>query len=99
MEYTPGPWMHAEGYAIGEDGGIRIFSMGDAEKAPAQVFGDTDVQAQANARLVALAPEMALVLSNLVENYNTHDDFTIKPRFRISAEIARALLSRINGQG
>lgn len=59
-EYTPGPWSAAAMPETQNDPpGRRIFSISEAEIAPAIAYGDSDAQRDANARLIAAAPEMA----------------------------------------
>jgi len=55
-KHTPGPWKIAEG--IDGHGNITIFSLSDAEKTPATVYGDTIEQQDANAKLIAAAPDL-----------------------------------------
>ena len=56
---TPRPWKAAEAEQM--DKGLRIFSLGDAEIAPATAYGDTKKQRDKNAELIVRA-------------VNTHDE-------------------------
>ncbi len=60
-KYTPGPWRAATDHPYTTDAGtdcVSVFALSDAEKRPARVHGDTEEQAIANARLIAVAPEL-----------------------------------------
>lgn len=83
---TPGPW-HA---TTREDDVIgRHWEVRDAEGAP--ICGVT--LSEANARLIAAAPEMRAILDVLAEGPSQH----VNP-YRM-CEVARTLLARIDGTG
>lgn len=90
--WTPGPWVvtdepgygRVEGTQVaGSDGYIVALAIGDVEELPHE----------ANARLIAAAPEMAEVLASIVKMHAIVDR-GIAP---IDLDKARALLARIRG--
>lgn len=61
--------------------------------------GDTNPEANANARLIAAAPEMAAILSRLAEmdNAKTHTTQSARAALQACYRDARALLARVGG--
>jgi len=54
MNHTPGPWKHGEGVC-----NHKVYSVAQPEKDEiVRCYGDTPEEAEANARLIAAAPEM-----------------------------------------
>ena len=54
MNHTPGPWKHGEGVC-----NHKVYSVAQPEKDEiVRCYGDTPEEAEANARLIAAAPEL-----------------------------------------
>jgi len=63
-QHTPGPWCLCNDFTLKTVDidesyyWTRIYSESDADIAPARAYGETIVEAKANARLIAAAPEL-----------------------------------------
>jgi hypothetical protein len=88
VTHTSGPWTVAD--IPGRDGGLRIFSLSDADIAPATVYGDTEEQRHSNAHLIAASPELLDACIMAVVRMEFSGD-TDNPTYkRIAATIAKA---------
>lgn len=61
MKHTPGPWESASDKGIIRLDNcfeIRVFSLSDADIAPANAYAASKDEAKANARLIAASPNM-----------------------------------------
>jgi len=64
--HTPGPWIIEEGHIQRDSGGIRYWQVSDGQDAIAcNQFCYAD-ESQANARLIAAAPQMLAALEALL---------------------------------
>jgi hypothetical protein len=96
MKHTPGPWRWEW-----DSLGIQIYSQGETEGSIATVHedieaqlgvGDNDNMGEANARLIAAAPEMYAALKDLMEfPKSCGHEFTCScPEQKARAAIAKA---------
>lgn len=78
----PGPWYYDGPSSMT---GAHIVHVADCEIA--QVFGETEAEAEANARLVASAPVLVEALEDLLDTLYKND-YTIGPsnRYYLAAE-------------
>ena len=90
--WTPGPWM-ARHRASGSSSKVAAMRVWTENWVKVASITDTGATTQANARLIAAAPEMAEALEALV-GFVEHLGFSAKHG---SAGNARALLARIRG--
>ncbi len=98
-QHTPGPWTseYREGRAAAQYGHhvhSNVYSrpgVSDGRDAIAEVRGESDEVARANARLIAAAPEMYAFIKHLF------DAGIILPTESVGKD-ARALLARIEGR-
>lgn len=92
-KHTSGPWSAAPGPCEENEGSVFwiVFAEADAETAPARAGGDTRDQAEANARLIALAPELLAFVERVAL-----PDISNPEHFAFAME-ARALLARAKG--
>lgn len=101
--WTPGPWSHSP--SRGTPGHGKEAQVFDAAGDALLYFRDGQTigaEADANARLIAAAPEMAEALEAWIEPWNGFDELNTMRRCdpatwkRIKA--TRALLARIRGE-
>jgi hypothetical protein len=97
-KHTPGPWKTvARNYPIADTGdydGCWEVLTGDPKKPIVQIWGDSD-EDEANARLIAAAPDLLEALKNIVNLWDhhasAHGDGTIFPlHVAARAAIAKA---------
>ena len=69
----------------------------ELEEAVALVLGYIDAEQQANARLIAAAPEMYYLLKNLTEELRAYGDDVREDLYSLMIEAER-LLERIDGE-
>lgn len=103
--WTPGPWTIEPGQAPDGIGFAASIGNESGEIAVAVPHEDMD----ANARLIAAAPEMAEALRNVIRSLDSlcfsvfeiraSQKTPIDPRNAPTIQGARALLARINGEG
>jgi hypothetical protein len=86
--WTPGPWLYQGFTEAGDTSGWYVVV---APHRVISVEGRDEEEADANARLIAAAPEMAEALEQVV------DYFAADTEPHWLGETARALLSRIRG--
>lgn len=68
MKHTPGPW-----YLNYTDGGV-LYEDGNRDKAIApDIYGRTKEECEANARLVAAAPQLLEVCRAVINDWHSHD--------------------------
>ena len=98
-KHTPGPWKAVNGDNDLSGYFIRILSISDAEIAPARAYGDNKEQRQANARLIAAAPELLAALQ-LVENCNnyTSDGCPVSYELQAALTEVRAAIRKATGE-
>ena len=94
-KHTPGPWKYSDAYHetqvdIREDGGKRIaVAVCDFPRSPATM--------EANAHLIAAAPELLMVLESIVAEY----DGVLPPYSGVITdaviEIARTIIAKARG--
>lgn len=78
--FTPGPWDIEK-----HEGQGKCFINGAAGLSVAYVYGDSNKELEANARLIAAAPEMYEIIKNLARPGINHGE-------------ARQLVNRIEGR-
>lgn len=98
-KHTPGPWV------VEENSSPPLIWGNDYEKPVAEVelhrsYADyVDGEAQANARLIAAAPDMLEALENLVAKYNAMQDGNIGAQLTNGDFFAaRAAIAKAKGQ-
>ena len=93
IEYTPGPW-HVTGYHVEARAGA-IATVCDA--------GDGDTEGDANARLIAAAPELLAALQELVAEWDArHADEDHRTGYTLDTwgvQLARAAIATAIGDG
>jgi len=63
MNHTPGHWKHGEGVC-----NHKVYSVAQPEKDEiVRCYGDTPEEAEANARLIAAAPELLEALNRIAD--------------------------------
>ena len=82
MSHTPGPWTASEHGAYTDYKGNNIVILGDDLRIAVVLGPDTD-ETQANARLIAAAPDLLEALEALLEG-----DFNVAEKARLA--IAKA---------
>jgi uncharacterized protein (DUF1810 family) len=97
-KFTPGPWVH-KGYGAIVGGPAEEYVNGSAQQQIAMCFGprlakdeDPVETRDANARLIAAAPDMYEALRAVVDNYynGEGDEQSV-------ARLARAVLAKVEG--
>ena len=85
MSHTPGPWTASEHGAYADYNGNSTIILGDDLRI-AVVLGSDNEETNANARLIAAAPDLLEALEALLEG-----DFNV-------AEKARAAIAKAKGE-
>ena len=97
--HTPGPWKAAE--REDRNGYLRIFSLSDAECAPALAYGDNKYQREANARLIAAAPEMLEALigasETLLATYDILRDYELRAGLWEAYDLCQSAIKKARG--
>ena len=76
-KHTPGPWLSAEYGNYGDyDGKCRVILGDGGDIRTAVVLGFDSEENQANALLIAAAPELLEALAELMRNFPTDFDMT-----------------------
>lgn len=83
-QHTSGPWNQ-------EKGRVCSGSTQDIDCKIAEVYGDTDIQRDADAQLIAAAPDLLAALERLL---NVGDSVLFQQRAR---EAARAAIAKAKG--
>jgi hypothetical protein len=106
MPHTPGPWhvflnrrdKKVRGRFPGieaRDGKTTIVLFGEADEGDLGIQGRDDTEAQANAKLIAAAPELLDACQALVERYGPASGYTGEQREELlAAESAIAKATR-----
>ena len=101
-KWTPGPWHCHRNSVFWEFGSDERGQLGDVCASAFSVEGWAPVNAEevmeANARLIAAAPELAEALEAMVERFG-HDIFTMPAEDRELLTRARAALAKAKGEG
>lgn len=63
-QHTPGPWKQGDGQHS-----YRVFAVGNGNGEVARCHGRTHTEAEFNARLIAAAPELIELLSEIVQEW------------------------------
>lgn len=97
-KHTPGPWAADDL----EDGGVFVFEKGGGNLTIADLNADRSFgfeQIQANARLIAAAPELLAALETISESVNSknHSTKNIYDTFAAIADTARAAIAAAKG--
>jgi hypothetical protein len=96
-QHTPAQW-HAH-RAFYRDGGYVCQSHSDCGKAPFEVWGETREEAQANARLIAAAPELLEALEALMRNFvGDRSAANTSGEAGLAADAARAAIAKARGE-
>ena len=90
VTHTPGPWA-IEDCTPGESTGLR-FAINSKDNVIARTT-DGWKEAQANARLIAAAPELHEVLSELLETLELSKDYGFDDEY----EKVRSILDKVEG--
>ena len=101
-KHTQPPWRVADAEPIRLKSGCYIqavFSLSDATYRPARAHGETAEECQANADLIAAAPELLGALED-AENFiiGFEDDETQEPLVGTLLARIRAAIAKINGR-
>ena len=91
VTHTPGPWS-VEDCTPGESTGLR-FAINSKDNVIARTT-DGWKEAQANARLIAAAPDMHEVLSELLDTLELSKDYGFDDEY----EKVRAVLAKVKGE-
>lgn len=90
MKHTPGPWrVSVEKYP--EPRKVKVGTGEDGWWGVASAFGDTQEEAEANARLIAAAPDMLEALTTLVHRVQKMEGPQMLPKSRVSFLLTDAL--------
>ena len=96
IEHTPGPWAYC--WAYGRR--VLVFQKGEATIAAVTYDGDNEIpQAEANARLIAAAPDLLLELDNCLDLLVTcFPDSPDNSRIGVAVTKARAAIAKATGE-
>lgn len=92
--HTPGPWT-VDHYLPGQSGDGQLHICGDERRIPLAVLDPDDIEAEANARLIAAAPEMLEALRQITA-YVVERDSCLDAK--AVARVAVAALAKAEGQ-
>ena len=90
--HTPGPWRQGGVKEISPTGRCREIVADDGRVG--LVYGTTDEDCKANARLVEAAPEMLYCLQRLSPVVNDYD-FRCSPEGKVLSDRINALLAKV----
>ena len=91
--HTPGPWNYDN--ACNPDFRLFVYSESDSDRDDTSVCGITDgPKAEANARLIAAAPELLASLKELVDSLNELGRFTEDKRVNAAFDTAYSLIEQ-----
>ena len=104
MRHTPGPWLYettvCEPGACTHEGHYEVVTAPNSllGASVALIYGRVSATNEANARLIAAAPELAIALREAFENF----DSTVRGGRPVHNELdwakrARALLAKLDG--
>lgn len=93
-KWTPGPWEISSNFT----GPLVISPAGKKDDAIAYVFGTTFRQVQADARLIAAAPDMAEALEKLIGWEDTIRTYIPNGGLTSALTAARSALAKARGE-
>ena len=96
---TPGPWTIADEPL--DEHRRTVFALTEADFAPAIAGGDTEEQRDANARLIAAAPDLLAACEDMIYRFGAYEPGAPEGEGSNAAAIlrARAALSKARGEG
>lgn len=99
VKFTAGPWDYFVGNADGR-GLIRIEVSGEAPKNCGQHIASMPrgAESEANARLIAAAPELLEVVEILVEAEFGDSETSYRTLLSLAAEKARRTIAKVKGR-
>lgn len=95
MSHTPGPWTLLDDQTFSTLGDKRV--AGANKISPAIVFGGLGEETEANARLIAAAPELLEALKEVTDWLASQRDFELNnalPEEYAAVENARAVIAK-----
>lgn len=92
MTYTPGPWV------VEQNGGKGAWIAGSTGEWAALACGDSNATAEANARLIAAAPEMLEALLLAEKLYQDGLFYSDAGDIRRVTELRRAAIAKVTGE-
>lgn len=98
MEHTPGPWHVSDRYHV--LGGVEIRTADD-ERFIARIIGPRDANDEANACLIAVAPELLEQLQHITDEYvqaMKDAGVTRYPEALVIVRKARAAIEKARGE-
>lgn len=99
MTHTKGPWTASEHGAYGDYNGNSIVILGDDLRI-AVVLGYDNEETQANARLIAAAPELLEAVQALIDWNEAQTKLSFYDRmeqFNAAMDKARAAIAKVKG--
>lgn len=99
-KHTPGPWYWANGDVICAHVGERISEIADLrpQRGPQSALSPNKDEFEANAHLIAAAPELLALIDRLVGTWDNYEDMGPDPLDPI-VEAARKTIAKARGEG
>lgn len=85
MSYTPGPWQYCE-----EAGRHNVFAFVPNGEAQRMIYVCEDIALDANARLIAAAPDLLAACEAMLEYMSPNDHRRKQARCRMIAAVQKA---------
>jgi len=102
MKHTPGPWK-ADNHIIGD--GWRVFVPRHDEADQHDAIADvetwqSDTETEANARLIAAAPDLLDALKNVLDELHKHHKMNVKKDYSlmVADSVARKAIAKAEGR-